>query len=147
LLHDAKQDLLKLSDNYQPPQETKVLLPGRDMKATLYTGIDLAVAGKQLPPMKVPGFIRKHFELVTKTLADVVSGGDIIYPKHFSELELLDKEREAFLRLTTEMSYKEKFSWLQIASSTLKKRNPYAWALNSVKESYTNKDLLRRLKQ
>ncbi|MBM3200323.1 3-hydroxyacyl-CoA dehydrogenase, partial [Candidatus Woesearchaeota archaeon] len=57
LLHDAKQDLLKLSDNYQPPQETKVLLPGRDMKATLYTGIDLAVAGKQLPPMKVPGFI------------------------------------------------------------------------------------------
>ncbi len=146
LLHDAKQDVLNLSKNYQPPQETHVLLPGRDMKAHLYTGIDLAVAGRQLPPMKVKNFIRKHFELVTKTLADVVSGGDIIYPKYFSEKELLEKERQAFLRLTTEMSYKERFTWLQIASFTLKK-NPYSWALKSVKDSYTNRELLRKVKQ
>jgi 3-hydroxyacyl-CoA dehydrogenase len=145
LLHDAKQDVLDLSKNYQPPKETHVLLPGRDMKATLYTGIDLAVAGKQLPPMKVPGFIRKQFELVTKTLADIVSGGDIIYPKYFSEQELLEKERQGFLRLTTEMSYAEKFAWLQIASSTLKKK-PYSWAFKSIKESYTNKELLRKVK-
>lgn len=146
LLYDAKQDVIKLSDNYQPPKEAYVLLPGRDVKATLYVGIDLAVAGKQLPPMKVPNFIRKHLEMVTKTLADVVSGGDIPYPgKGFSELELLEKERQAFLRLTTEMSSKEKFCWLQIASATLKK-NPYSWALKSVKDSYSNKELTRKVK-
>jgi 3-hydroxyacyl-CoA dehydrogenase len=138
LLYDAKEDIKRLSKNYKPPEETYVPLPGRDMKATLYTGIDLAKAARRLPPMKVPNFIRTHMELVAKTLADVVSGGDVLPPgKKFSELELLEKERQAFLRLTTEMSFKEKFSWLQIAGSTLKKK-PFPWAFKSIKNSYFN---------
>ncbi|MGA1868583.1 MAG: 3-hydroxyacyl-CoA dehydrogenase/enoyl-CoA hydratase family protein [bacterium] len=138
LLYDAKEDIKELSEHYTPPEETYVPLPGRDIKATLYTGIDLAKAARQLPPMKVPNFIRTHMELVAKTLADVVSGGDIPFPgKKFSESELLEKEKEAFLRLTTEMSIKEKFSWLQIASSTLKKK-PFPWAFKAIKNSYLN---------
>ena len=106
------------------------------MKATLYTGIDLAVAARQLPPMKVPNFIRRHMAFVAKTLADILSGGDIPFPgKKFTELELLEKERQAFLRLTTEMSLKERFSWLQIAAGTLKKK-PFPWAFKSVKRSF-----------
>ena len=63
----------------------------------------------------------------------MVSGGDIIPPgKDFTELELLKMERDAFLRLTSEMSFKEKFSWLQIASATLKK-SPFQWAAGSIK--------------
>ncbi|MGA1844896.1 MAG: 3-hydroxyacyl-CoA dehydrogenase/enoyl-CoA hydratase family protein [bacterium] len=138
LLYDAKEDIKRLSKNYRPPEETYVPLPGRDMKATLYTGIDLAKAARQLPPMKVPNFIRTHMELVAKTLADVVSGGDVLPPgRKFSELELLEKERQAFLRLTTELSLKEKFSWLQIAAGTLKKK-AFPWAFKSVKNSYFN---------
>jgi len=144
LLYDAKNDVMSLSKNYKPPEETRVILPGRDMKATLYTGIDLAVAAKQVPPMKVPQFIRNHFEMVTKTLADFISGGDIIPPgKRFNEIELLDMEREAFLKLTTELPYKKKFSWLNISASSLKKNShwwePYTWALKSTKNSYFNK--------
>ena len=140
LLADAKQDVIKLSNNYQPPKPTKVLLPGRDMKAALYTGIELASASNQLPPMKVPEFIKQHFKLITKTLADVLSGGDDVSApgKYFTEEELLKRERDGFLRLTTETSYKERFSFLQIASSTLKK--PWhSWASKSIKDSYLNK--------
>ncbi|MGA1841052.1 MAG: 3-hydroxyacyl-CoA dehydrogenase NAD-binding domain-containing protein [bacterium] len=135
LLYDAKEDIKRLSKDYSPPEETCVPLPGRDIKATLYTGIDLAVAARQLPPMKVPNFIRRHMELVAKTMADILSGGDIPFPgKKFTELELLEKERQAFLRLTTEMSFKERFSWLQIAAGTLKKK-PFPWAFKSIKRS------------
>jgi 3-hydroxyacyl-CoA dehydrogenase len=139
LLYDAKEDIKRLSKDYNPPEDTSVPLPGRDLKATLYTGIDLAVAAHQLPPIKVPDFIRKHLELVAKTLAYVMSGGDILPPgKKFSELELLEKERQVFLRLTADMSFMEKFSWLQIAANTLKKK-PFPWAFKSIKNSYFKK--------
>lgn len=152
LLYDAKQDVIRLSKDYKPPEETYVELPGRDMRAALYTGIDLFAASNKLTPKKVPKFITKQFELILKTLADVVSGGDILPPgKKFSELELLDMEREAFLRLTTDMSLKEKFAWLNIAADTLKKNRswwqPYAWAFKSIKNSYFNKELERKVKE
>ena len=77
--------------------------------------------------------------MVLKTLAHVVSGGDILPPgKKFSELELLKLEREAFLNITTELSLKQKFSWLQIAAATLKKK-PFSWALKALKKSYFGK--------
>jgi 3-hydroxyacyl-CoA dehydrogenase len=136
LLTDAKQDIMRLSADYKPPEEVRVLLPGQDIMATLFIGIDLAAAARQLPPQPVPDFIRRHMALVLKTLSGVVSGGGILPPgKEFSELELLELERKAFLRLTTGMSLKEKFAWLGIVSSTLKKK-PIPWAVKSVRDSY-----------
>jgi 3-hydroxyacyl-CoA dehydrogenase len=139
LLFDAKQDILRMYENYNPPEEIRICLPGRDVKAALDIGVDLALAAKQLPPKKVPDFVSQHMALVLKTLAGVVSGGDILPPgKEFSELEILELEREAFLRLTSDMTSKEKFSWLGIAASTLKKK-PFNWALSSVINSYLKK--------
>jgi len=135
LLGDALDDARRLAADYRPPQPCLVPLPGRDALATLSMGIDLGVAARQVPPMKVPAFIRRHFARVLKELAGVCCGGDLPSPgARFTELEILALERKAFLRLTARQGLASRVAWLLIASSTLKK-SPIPWALASIRNS------------
>lgn len=137
LLSDAKQDVIRLSNNYQPPKEAKVWLPGRDMRAAFYTQMKIMEAGDNLPPMSLPKFIKEEFRLVARTLGDILSGGyDTLPPgRYFTENELLKMEREGFLRLTTETSFKERFAFLNIAANALKK-NAVPWGMREYFKSF-----------
>lgn len=94
LLHDAKQDVIDLSKNYQAmtPRED-ILLPGIGGKMAMFSAID---------GYRMQGLISEHDALIARKLATVLSGGDMPTQGYRSEQELLDIERECFLSLCGE---------------------------------------------
>ena len=94
LVHDAKQKVLALAANYRPARSaTDLLAPGRSVAASLAT---------QLWNMRVGGFITEHEEKLGRTIAGVITGGDVPGGTRVDEQWFLDLEREAFLRLCGE---------------------------------------------
>jgi 3-hydroxyacyl-CoA dehydrogenase len=94
LLHDAKQKVLALAANYRPGQPaTDLKAPGRSVAASLAT---------QLWNMRMGGFITEYEEKLGRTIAGVISGGDVPAGTPITEQWLLDLEREAFLKLCGE---------------------------------------------
>jgi 3-hydroxyacyl-CoA dehydrogenase len=91
LLYDAKQRVLALAQDYQPPQESHLALPGKTGQVALGLVIDgFRMLGKALP----------HDVVVSKTLARVLTGGDTDITRTVSEADILRLEREAFAQLT-----------------------------------------------
>lgn len=91
LLYDAKQKALELSKEYQPPKPVEeIYLPGPSGK----TALNMAVAG-----FADRGLATPHDVTVSDALAEVLSGGkkDLTEPR--SEDDLLELEREQFMRL------------------------------------------------
>lgn len=90
LLADAKELCLELEDGYQPPELQTLQLPGKTARSALYMGInDFVKSGKATP----------HDEVVSKALADVLSGGDTDITSELTEQDLLDLERKVFMTL------------------------------------------------
>ena len=87
----AKQEVLKLSKGYQPPEmETKIQLPGRGGVMALHSAIDGFYA---------KGMITEHDKTIGQVLAHILCGGDRLNLHTTDEQHILDLEREGFLKL------------------------------------------------
>jgi 3-hydroxyacyl-CoA dehydrogenase len=94
LVHDAKRKVLALAANHRPAESAIGLrAPGRSVAASL---------ASQLWNMRMGGFITEYEEKLGRTLAGVITGGDVPGGTIVTEQDLLDLEREAFLRLCGE---------------------------------------------
>lgn len=96
LLRDARADALRLAEareagTWQVPQPPMLLLPGAGARLVLEQQIDnLLLAGK----------VSEHDAVVGRELARVLSGGECSPIAPLTEQNILDLEREAFLRLS-----------------------------------------------
>jgi 3-hydroxyacyl-CoA dehydrogenase len=94
VVHDAKQTVLARAADYQPPVARPAIpVGGPDVLAALSLGIHLAHRA---------GRISDHDATIGRHLARVLSGGDVRHRTTLTEQQILDLEREAFLRLTGE---------------------------------------------
>jgi 3-hydroxyacyl-CoA dehydrogenase len=94
LVHDAKQKAIALSVNFRPGVPAQdVRAPGRSVAATIAT---------QLWNLRMGGFVTEYEEKLGRTIAGVITGGDVAAGTPVSEQWFLDLEREAFLRLCGE---------------------------------------------
>ncbi len=94
LIQDAKLRVLALAANYRPAQPAMDLkAPGRSVAGSLAT---------QLWNMRMGGFITEYEEQLGKTIAGVITGGDVPAGTVVTEQWFLDLEREAFLKLCTQ---------------------------------------------
>lgn len=94
LLHDAKQDVLKLAENFDPgaPRED-ILVPGSGGLMAIVN----AVEGFQRQ-----GLVSEHDALIATKLGYVLCAGNLPHQSFVSEQYLLDLEREAFISLCGE---------------------------------------------
>ncbi|MCD6035720.1 MAG: 3-hydroxyacyl-CoA dehydrogenase [Rickettsiales bacterium] len=100
LLPDAKELCLSLVNGYTPPEPQTLRLPGRTARAALYMGInDFVKSGKATP----------YDEVVSKALAEVLSGGKTDVTVTMTEQQIFDLEREAFMTLV-----KQRGTWDRI---------------------------------
>jgi 3-hydroxyacyl-CoA dehydrogenase len=96
LLRDAKADALRLAEAreagaWQPAQPAQLLLPGPGARLVLEQQIDnLLLAGK----------VSEHDAVVGRELARVLTGGECSPIAPLTEQQVLDLEREAFLKLS-----------------------------------------------
>ena len=90
LLGDAKKKCLKLVEGYKPPEPRKISLPGKTAEVALSMAIDGFVKS---------GKATAYDEVVSKSLAKVLSGGDTDITKELSEQDLLDLELDVFMEL------------------------------------------------
>jgi 3-hydroxyacyl-CoA dehydrogenase len=92
---DAKKTALaRAAAGYQPPPlRPAIPVGGPDVYAALALGIHLAHRA---------GRISDHDAVIGRHLARILSGGDVPHRTTLSEQQLLDLEREAFLKLTGE---------------------------------------------
>lgn len=90
LLFDAKNTALQLANNYSPPENQPVSLPG----ATARTALNLAVIN-----FIQSGKATQHDGLVADELARVLTGGETEMTELHSENDLYTLEQKAFLRL------------------------------------------------
>jgi 3-hydroxyacyl-CoA dehydrogenase len=94
LVQDAKAKVLALATNYRPSSPaTDLRAPGRSVAASLWTS---------LWNMRAGGFITEYEEKLGRTIASVISGGDVPGGTVVTEQWFLDLEREAFLSLCGE---------------------------------------------
>ncbi len=91
LIHDAKLRVLALAANYRPSQPaTDLKAPGKSIAGSL---------NSSLWNMRMGGFITEYEEQLGKTIAHVITGGDVPAGTVVTEQWFLDLEREAFLKL------------------------------------------------
>jgi len=91
LLADAKAKALELAQNYTPPEPPEYVLPGPSGTAGLGIAVD---------SFHLRGLATKHDVVVSKALAEVLSGGEKADPtKKLSETDILALERKIFMRL------------------------------------------------
>lgn len=91
LLQEAKSKVLALTKNYAPPKpRDDILLPGRGGEMALISGADA---------FHKKGLISDYDMEIAKTVAHVLSGGNKPSLHKASEQDILDLEREAFLKL------------------------------------------------
>ncbi len=90
VLADAKSRCLELAKNYAPPTSPTMHLPGSTARMALFMAVDgFAAVGKATP----------HDVVVSKILANVISGGDTDISEALTEQQLLDLEYEGFMEL------------------------------------------------
>lgn len=90
VLPDAKAKCIELAANYEAPMPETIVLPGKTAKTALI--------------MAINGFVKSgkataHDEVVSKELANVLSGGSTSIHKPLSEKDILELEVESFMRL------------------------------------------------
>ncbi len=95
VLADAKELALKLAENYTPPEQRTIRLPGDSG----YTALKLAVDN-----FRKNGKATPHDETVSLALARVLTGGSTDITQEVTEQQLLDLEHDYFMDLckTTE---------------------------------------------
>jgi 3-hydroxyacyl-CoA dehydrogenase len=90
LLADAKAKALKLAENYTPPKEESISLPG----PTGIAALKLALRG-----FEAMGRLTPHDRVVSLALAKVLTGGNTDHTETVSEKDLYKLERQAFMEL------------------------------------------------
>ena len=95
LMADAKElALTRVRDGYRPAaRRTAIPVGGESLGAALKLGVHLAWRA---------GRISDHDAVVGRALAGILSGGSLPHRTTITESDLLDLEREAFLRLCGE---------------------------------------------
>lgn len=90
LLADAKATCLELVPGYKVPASPTVRLPGKTARSALYMAINGFVKNGKATP---------YDEVVSKGVAEVLSGGDTDITKDLTEQQLLDLELDVFMKL------------------------------------------------
>ena len=90
VLADAKQLALNLSEDYTPPEPAMLKLPGTAGRDALYMAVDNFVKNGKATP---------HDEVVSKALAEVLTGGETDITEEMSEQQILDLEHDLFMQL------------------------------------------------
>jgi len=91
LIHDAKQKVLGLAPSYRPKSSRQnIPAPGRSLAASIQS---------QLWNMTQGGFATEYEYELGKTIAHVITGGDVAAGTMISEEYLLQLELEGFLKL------------------------------------------------
>ena len=90
VLADAKARALKLAKRYKPPAAPEVALPGPSARAAFTMAVDGLVKSGQASA---------HDGIVTRALAEAVSGGATDVTETVSEKELLALERDTISKL------------------------------------------------
>ena len=102
LIGEAKRVALARASGYVRPQPPAAIrVGGETVQAALKLGVYLAWRA---------GRISDHDALIGRTLASILSGGSLAYLGAISEAQLLDLEREAFLRLCGERKTQERIA-------------------------------------
>ena len=86
----AKEYLLSIANDYVPPVERTLTLPGR--------GGEMAMVGRARD-LKLQGLISDYDVVLASQLAHVLSGGNIATRHEVTEQDILDLECETFLSL------------------------------------------------
>jgi 3-hydroxyacyl-CoA dehydrogenase len=103
LMADAKSLALdRVRSGYQRPQPEMVPVGGERVEAALKLGVHLAWRA---------GRISDHDALIGRTLAHVLAGGSAACATTVTEAQLLDLEREAFLKLCGERKTLERIQY------------------------------------
>ena len=90
LLADAKAKALALVEDYVPPEEQELVLPGPTGRAAMQLALhDLALKGMATP----------HDQVVAGALSEVLTGGDTDMTESLKERDLLKLERTLFMNL------------------------------------------------
>ena len=113
LLDDAIADARALARaGYHPPApNTLIPVGGPDAFATLSLGIHLA---------RTAGAISAHDAVIGRHIARVLSGGDVPHRTSLTEQQVLDLEREAFLKLCGEPKTLERIAYTLKTGKTLR---------------------------
>jgi 3-hydroxyacyl-CoA dehydrogenase len=100
---DAKRAVLAREAGYQPPGlRPAIPVGGPDVYAALALGVHLARRADR---------ISEHDATIGRHLARILSGGNVTHRTTLSEQQLLDLEREAFLKLTGEPKTLERIGY------------------------------------
>ena len=90
VLADAKARCIEMAKTYKAPEPQTVHLPGGTGRVALSMAVDgFAAAGKATP----------HDVIVSKVLANILSGGDTDISEAMTEQQVLDLEYEGFMEL------------------------------------------------
>ena len=104
LIYDAKQTALGLlRAGYRPQRQRVVRLPGPSGYANIRSSLQMMLAAHQILP---------HDLVVGSALARVLTGGDTTPNVKLGEQQLLDLEREAFLKLCGEEKTRERMMYM-----------------------------------
>lgn len=112
LLYEAKQDVIRLAENYTPaPPREDILVPGVGGKMALLAALN---------DYSLKGLLSDHDKLIGQKLAHVLTGGDIPTQAYVSEQYLLDIEREAFVSLCGQVKTQERMQHLLMTGKPLR---------------------------
>ncbi len=91
LLADAKRKALKMvEEGYQPPETHTINLPGKTARAAIEM---------KLKDMEKTGQVTPYDMVVSRAVAQVITGGDTDITEELTEQDMLDLEREEFVKL------------------------------------------------
>jgi 3-hydroxyacyl-CoA dehydrogenase len=100
LISEAKKEVMHMLDTgWHPPAPEKIYAGGRDLLATLRTGIYMFGQG---------GYITEYEAHIGEKMIYVMTGGELSQPTWVDEQYILDLEREAFLSLCGEEKTQER---------------------------------------
>ncbi|HEU4964457.1 MAG TPA: 3-hydroxyacyl-CoA dehydrogenase/enoyl-CoA hydratase family protein [Bacilli bacterium] len=103
LLHDAKQAVLALADNYRAPVPPRIKVVGEAGYATMKL---------MAWTLKQGGYASDHDLKIAEKVAFVLAGGRVPAGTEVSEQYLLDLEREAFLSLCGEPLTQQRMQYM-----------------------------------
>ncbi len=111
VLADAKARALELAQNYQPPEQRTLRLPGEAGYLALKLAVDnFRASGKATP----------HDEVVSLHLARVLTGGDTDITQEVTEQQLLDLEHEMFMELCKTTATRDRIAHMLNTSKPLR---------------------------
>ncbi len=104
LLHEAKQEVLALADDYVPPnRDRNCYAAGRDVRAAVKASIYVLQQG---------GYISEYDAFLSGKLAHVLCGGDLSAGQWVDEQHFLDLEREVFVELLAQPKTMERIQYM-----------------------------------